>query len=51
VVTETEATAAAEVARTTDGVRKVVKVFEYCKSGETLCRPLPPKPPADKPAA
>jgi len=50
VVTETEATAAAEVARTTDGVRKVVKVFEYCKSGEKLCRPLDPKP-AAKPAA
>ena len=46
VVTEAEANAAAEVARTTDGVRKVVKVFEYCKSGETLCRPLPPKPAA-----
>jgi osmotically-inducible protein OsmY len=50
VVTETEATAAADVARTTDGVRKVVKVFEYCRSGETLCRPVAPsgKP---KPAA
>jgi len=49
VVTDTEANAAAEVTRTTDGVRKVVKVFEYCKSGETLCRPIAPKPPADKP--
>jgi osmotically-inducible protein OsmY len=49
VVTEAEGTAASELARTTDGVKKVVKVFEYCKSGETLCRPLEPKPPADKP--
>jgi osmotically-inducible protein OsmY len=50
VVTEAEANAAADVARTTDGVRKVVKVFEYCRSGETLCRPVAPsgKP---KPAA
>jgi len=50
VVTEAEANAAAQVASTTDGVRKVVKVFEYCKSGETLCRPVAPtgKP---KPAA
>jgi osmotically-inducible protein OsmY len=50
VVTEAEASAAADVARTTDGVRKVVKVFEYCRSGETLCRPVAPsgKP---KPAA
>jgi osmotically-inducible protein OsmY len=49
VVTEAESNAAADVARTTDGVRKVVKVFEYCKSGETLCRPVEPKPAADKP--
>ena len=30
IVTEAEAAAAVEVARTTSGVRKVVKVFEYC---------------------
>jgi len=40
MVTEVEANAATEIARTTDGVKKVVKVFEYCKSGETLCRPV-----------
>jgi osmotically-inducible protein OsmY len=40
MVTEVEANAATDIARTTDGVKKVVKVFEYCKSGETLCRPV-----------
>ena len=42
MVTEVEANAATEIARTTDGVKKVVKVFEYCKSGESVCRPVPP---------
>ena len=46
-VTDAEANTAADIARTTDGVRKVVKVFEYCKSGEDLCRPRP-APPVDK---
>ena len=32
LVTEAEAEAATELARTTSGVRKVVKVFDYCKS-------------------
>ena len=41
MVTEVEANAATEIARTTDGVKKVVKVFEYCKSGESVCRPVP----------
>jgi osmotically-inducible protein OsmY len=41
MVTEVEANAATDIARTTDGVKKVVKVFEYCKSGESLCRPAP----------
>ena len=52
VVTDAEANAAAEIARTTDGVRKVVKVFEYCQSDGDLCRPRP-APPVDtaKPAA
>jgi hypothetical protein len=27
----------AEVARTTGGVRKVVKVFDYCKPTEAIC--------------
>jgi osmotically-inducible protein OsmY len=44
VVTDAEANAAAEVARTTDGVRKVVKVFEYCQSDGDLCRPRPAAP-------
>lgn len=42
MVTEVEANAAAEITRTTDGVKKVVKVFEYCKSGESICRPVAP---------
>lgn len=40
MVTEVEANAAVDITRTTDGVKKVVKVFEYCKSGETVCRPV-----------
>jgi osmotically-inducible protein OsmY len=38
VVTETEAADAVEIARTTGGVRKVVKIFEYCKTGDAMCR-------------
>jgi osmotically-inducible protein OsmY len=37
LVTEAEANAAAEVARTTGGVRKVVKVFDYCKPTDAVC--------------
>jgi osmotically-inducible protein OsmY len=49
LVTEAEGDAAAELARTTSGVRKVVKVFDYCKPTDDLCKPAaPPKP---KPAA
>jgi osmotically-inducible protein OsmY len=52
VVTEQEANDAVEIARTTSGVRKVVKIFEYCKAGEDICRPhtketSPPSKPAD----
>jgi osmotically-inducible protein OsmY len=47
LVTEPEADAVTELARTTAGVRKVVKVFEYCKSTDELCRPS--APPADRP--
>jgi osmotically-inducible protein OsmY len=50
MVTEVEANAAVDIARTTDGVKKVVKVFEYCKSGESICRPIPPAA-EKKPAA
>ena len=48
LVTETEADTATELARTTGGVRKVVKVFEYCKSTDEQCKPRPepqPNPP------
>jgi len=43
IVTESEAAAAVEVARTTGGVRKVVKVFEYCKPTDAACAPRKPK--------
>jgi osmotically-inducible protein OsmY len=39
IVTEQEAADAVEVARTTAGVRKVVKMFEYCKPDDDVCRP------------
>lgn len=39
LVTESEAETATNLARTTGGVRKVVKVFEYCKSTDDPCRP------------
>src|SRR5688500_4399176 len=48
LVTEAEGEAATEIARRTDGVRKVIKVFDYCKSTDELCRPPKSKP---KPAA
>jgi osmotically-inducible protein OsmY len=44
LVTEAEAEAATELARTTGGVRKVVKVFDYCKSTDELCKPAPAQP-------
>lgn len=39
IVTEQEAADAVEIARTTAGVRKVVKMFEYCKPDDEACRP------------
>lgn len=42
IVTEAEAEKATEIARGTSGVRKVVKVFEYCKSTDEQCQPAPP---------
>jgi osmotically-inducible protein OsmY len=39
IVTEPEADEAVEIARTTGGVRKVVKVFEYCRAGDERCPP------------
>jgi osmotically-inducible protein OsmY len=47
IVTEAEAAVAVEVARTTGGVRKVVKLFEYCKPTDAVC--APPKPKAEEP--
>ncbi len=47
LVTEAEADKATEIARTTGGVRKVVKVFEYCGATDERCQPAPP--PAEKP--
>jgi len=46
IVTEAEANEAVEAARTTGGVRKVVKVFEYCKPDDNVCRTREPPPPA-----
>jgi len=54
IVTEREARDAVEIARTTGGVRKVVKVFEYCSGSDEQCRPpAPPKgqDPKAKPAS
>ena len=39
VVSEAEAEEAVDIARNTGGVRKVVKVFEYCKPSDDICRP------------
>jgi osmotically-inducible protein OsmY len=48
LVTEKEADDAVEIARTTGGVRKVVKVFDYCQPSDEACRPQA-KPPAENP--
>ena len=39
LVTEKEADDAVEIARTTGGVRKVVRIFEYCKPTDPACAP------------
>jgi osmotically-inducible protein OsmY len=39
IVTEAEAASAVEVARTTGGVRKVVRMFDYCKPTDAACAP------------
>jgi len=39
IVTEQEANDAVELARTTGGVIKVVKMFSYCQPTDELCRP------------
>jgi osmotically-inducible protein OsmY len=41
LVSEPEANEAVEIARTTGGVRKVVKAFEYCRPNDQRCRPAP----------
>jgi osmotically-inducible protein OsmY len=41
LVSESEAADAVEVARTTGGVIKVVKIFEYCKTGDMVCGSKP----------
>ena len=38
IVTEAEADEAVNIARNTGGVRKVVKVFEYCQPTDDACR-------------
>ncbi len=43
IVTEPEADEAVDITRNTGGVRKVVKVFEYCQPTDEAC-----KPPASK---
>jgi len=45
VVTEPEAEEAVDIARNTGGVRKVVKVFDYCKPTDELCKPPAPAQP------
>lgn len=44
IVTEAEAKAATELARTTGGARKVVRLFEYCKVTDEACWPPAPVP-------
>ena len=48
IVTEKEAADAVEIARTTGGVLKVVKIFEYCQPTDDICRPAE-KPKAEQP--
>jgi len=51
IVTDSEADEAVEVARTTGGVRKVVKLFEYCSTADEMCRPRSKPPERTKPPA
>lgn len=51
LVTEQEAEDAVDIARTTDGVRKVVKIFEYCKPSDEVCRSKEPARPRTPPPA
>jgi osmotically-inducible protein OsmY len=49
VVTDREAEDAVEIARTTGGVRKVVKIFDYCTPGDEPCRPRSKQPAESRP--
>ena len=51
IVTEQEASDAVEIARTTGGVIKVVKMFSYCQPTDELCRPSEPPAGSAKPGA
>jgi osmotically-inducible protein OsmY len=48
IVTEAEAKAATDVARTTGGVRKVVRLFEFCQPTDAVCRRSETAKPAAK---
>jgi osmotically-inducible protein OsmY len=48
ILTDRESNDAVEIARTTSGVRKVVKIFEACRTTDEVCRPRQPS--ADQPA-
>ena len=50
LVTRKEADDAVEIARTTGGVRKVVKVFEFCRETDEACRPAEQAKPAPRKA-
>jgi osmotically-inducible protein OsmY len=49
MVTDREAEDAVEIARTTGGVRKVVKIFDYCTPGDEPCRPRSKQPAESRP--
>lgn len=49
LVTPTEADEAVDLTRNTGGVRKVVKVFEYCTDANDMCKPRPASAPKPKP--
>lgn len=51
IVTEAEGTAATEIARTTSGVARVVKVFEYIAAAPSAPAPAPATPTPATPAA
>lgn len=50
IVTEQEAKLATDIARTTGGVRKVVRLFDFCTPSDDVCRPPPSRADARAPA-